>query len=211
MNEPLTDKRMGYQPGLDGLRAISVIAVLLYHAGFGWMHGGFFGVEVFFVVSGYLITSLLIEESASGGKVAVRKFWLRRIRRLVPALAAMLLAVGVWGSIWGSDYQQTQLRRDFPWAIFYSANWGQIFSKVEYFAGTPTLLRHLWSLGVEEQWYIVWPLLFVLIAKLGGSARRKGSALITTAIVVTHFSGASKTLIRTTSSIYPLFRGRAVY
>ena len=175
---------MGYQPGLDGLRAVSVMAVLLYHAGFGWMRGGFFGVEVFFVVSGYLITTLLIEERDRESAISLRKFWVRRIHRLVPALVAMLLAVGVWGAVCGSDYQQTQLRRDYPWAIFYSANWGQIFSKVEYFAGTPTLLRHLWSLGVEEQWYIVWPLAFVVIAKFGGSARRKGIGLVAAAVSV---------------------------
>ena len=91
--------RMGYQPSLDGVRAISVIAVILYHAGFEWMHGGFFGVEVFFVVSGFLITSLLIEErDGSHGVIALKQFWKRRFRRLLPALAAVLLAVGVWAA-----------------------------------------------------------------------------------------------------------------
>ena len=85
---------MGYQPGLDGLRAISVAAVVLYHAGFTWMHGGFLGVEVFFVVSGFLITSLLIEERERTGGVRLKQFWLRRARRLLPALFAVLIAVG---------------------------------------------------------------------------------------------------------------------
>ena len=117
--------KMGYQPGLDGLRAISVIAVIFYHAGFGWMHGGFFGVEVFFVVSGFLITSLLIEERGRTGAVSLRQFWVRRIRRLFPALFTMLLAVATWAALFGSAEQTSQMRRDLPWSIFYVANWGQ--------------------------------------------------------------------------------------
>ena len=123
---------MGYQPTLDGVRAISVIAVILYHAGFTWVHGGFFGVEVFFVVSGFLITSLLIEERDGNGKVSLWHFWLRRWRRLLPALFTMLIAIGVWTVFFGTAEQHTQVRRDYPWGIFYLANWGQIFSKVAY-------------------------------------------------------------------------------
>ena len=92
---------MGYQPVLDGIRAVAVVAVILYHAGFGWMHGGFFGVEVFFVVSGYLITSLLLDEHRRAGKVSLGQFWLRRARRLLPALFAMLAVVAVWASFFG--------------------------------------------------------------------------------------------------------------
>ena len=90
---PTTFASMGYQPSLDGLRALSVAVVLLYHGGFSWMHGGFFGVEVFFVVSGFLITSLLLDERDRSGQVSFRQFWLRRARRLFPALYAVLLAV----------------------------------------------------------------------------------------------------------------------
>ena len=153
--------RMGYQPSLDGLRALSVTAVLLYHAGFSWMHGGFFGVEVFFVVSGFLITSLLLEEHDRTGGISFRGFWLRRARRLFPALAAVLVAVTVWTALWGTAEQVGQVRRDVPWAVFYLGNWGQILGDVPYFAGEPPLLRHVWSLAVEEQWYLVWPLVFV--------------------------------------------------
>ncbi len=161
---------MGYQPGLDGLRAISVIAVIFYHAGFGWMHGGFFGVEVFFVVSGFLITSLLIEERSRTGGISLRLFWLRRIRRLFPALFTMLLVVSTWTALFGSAEQTSQMRRDLPWSIFYVANWGQILGDVPYFqAGDPPLLRHLWSLAVEEQWYLLWPLAFVLLVRSGWS------------------------------------------
>ena len=169
---------MGYQPSLDGVRAFSVIAVILYHAGFTWMSGGFFGVEVFFVVSGFLITSLLIEERDRAHKVDLWRFWVRRWRRLLPALFTMLVAIGVWAVFWGSAEQHTQIRRDYPWGIFYLANWGQIFSQTAYFSGTPTLFRHLWSLAVEEQWYLIWPLVFIVIAKKAGADRRVGRTLV---------------------------------
>ncbi len=170
--------RMGYQPSLDGVRAISVIAVILYHAGFPWMHGGFFGVEVFFVVSGFLITSLLIEERDRTRGTALKQFWRRRFRRLLPALVAVLFAVGAWAALWGTAEQHSQLRHDYPWGIFYVANWGQILSHTPYFGPSPTLLRHLWSLAVEEQWYAIWPLVFIAITRRGGSDRRRGLALV---------------------------------
>src|SRR3954451_3919195 len=151
---------MGYQPGLDGLRAISVVAVVLYHAGFSWMHGGFLGVEVFFVVSGFLITSLLLEEREGTGGVRLKQFWLRRARRLLPALFAVLLAVGVWMALFGTSQQQSDMHRDLLPGLFYFANWGQIFGGAQYF-GNFSPLRHLWSLAVEEQWYLLWPLAFV--------------------------------------------------
>ena len=176
---------MGYQPGLDGLRAISVIAVILYHAGFAGARGGFLGVEVFFVVSGFLITSLLIDERRSTGRVSLRQFWLRRARRLLPALMAMMLAVSVWAAVFGSAEQASQLRRDLPWSIFYVANWGQIVGDVPYFQpGDPPLLRHLWSLAVEEQWYLLWPLAFVALTRSGPRSRLHAGLLSMLAIAV---------------------------
>lgn len=176
---------MGYQPSLDGLRAVAVIGVILYHAGFGWMHGGFLGVEVFFVVSGFLITTLLIEERERAGRVHLGNFWMRRWRRLLPALFTMLVAVSLWAALWGSTEQHSQMRRDLPWSIFYLANWGQISGDVPYFASSAPLLRHLWSLAVEEQWYVIWPLVFVGLATV--FARRRSSPaplLVTVAGVV---------------------------
>jgi len=182
--DPPTFPSMGYQPSLDGLRALSVGVVLMYHAGFSWMHGGFFGVEVFFVVSGFLITSLLLDETDRNGQVSFREFWLRRARRLFPALYAVLLAVAVWAAIAGSAEQQSQLRRDIPWSVFYANNWGQILGNVPYFAGEPPLLRHLWSLAVEEQWYVIWPLVFVALLRVRLPRHVVGSAVIAAAFAV---------------------------
>lgn len=170
---------MGYQPGLDGIRAVSVVAVILYHAGFSWMRGGWIGVEVFFVVSGFLIASLMLEERDRTGRTALGQFWLRRARRLLPALVTMLVVVSVWATFWGDDHL-AQLRHDVLAAVFYVSNWWQIFfTDVPYFGATdPPLLRHLWSLAVEEQWYLVFPLVFVALSRrrdlaplvLGGAA-----------------------------------------
>jgi peptidoglycan/LPS O-acetylase OafA/YrhL len=165
---------MGYEPSLDGLRALSVIGVLLYHAGFSWMHGGFLGVEVFFVVSGFLITSLLISEHDQLGNIDFKNFWIRRARRLLPAFFAMLIAVLIWAAFFGSERQLSDLRRDVPWALFYVGNWGQILGDVPYFGSDP-LLKHVWSLAVEEQWYLLWPIAFVALVKLRGPAARKGT------------------------------------
>lgn len=176
---------MGRQPGLDGLRALSVLAVIAYHAGFATFSGGFLGVEVFFVVSGYLITTLLIEERARSGRISLAGFWRRRARRLLPALATVLVAVAMWAALWGSAQQQWQLRRDLPWSVFYAANWGQILGDVPYFAGgDPPLLRHLWSLAVEEQWYVVWPLAFVALAALPIGRRARGAVIVGAAAFV---------------------------
>ncbi len=174
---------MGYQPGLDGLRAISVIAVIFYHAGFGWMHGGFLGVEVFFVVSGYLITSLLLEERERSAGVRLRQFWLRRARRLLPALFSVLIVIGIWVALFGTAQQQSDLHRDLLPGIFYFANWGQIFGGAQYF-GNFSPLRHLWSLAVEEQWYLLWPLVFVLITRNNKRPAHIGRAILIAAGVV---------------------------
>jgi peptidoglycan/LPS O-acetylase OafA/YrhL len=174
---------MGYQPSLDGLRALSVAVVLLYHGGFSWMHGGFFGVEVFFVVSGFLITSLLLDEHDRSDRIAFGQFWKRRARRLFPALYAVLLAVAVWAALAGTAEQQSQLRRDIVWSIFYVNNWGQILGDIPYFAGDPPLLRHLWSLAVEEQWYLIWPLLFVALMRIRLPRRIVGGFVLGAAVL----------------------------
>ena len=171
---------MGYQPALDGLRALSVIAVIFYHAGFAWMHGGFFGVEVFFVVSGFLITSLLLDERDQTSHTDLPQFWMRRARRLLPALFTVLVATAIWAVFAGTDEQQSQLRHDLPWATLYAGNWGQIIGEVPYYSGDPPLLRHVWSLAVEEQWYLIWPLAFVALRH--SRLSRKGTAWLLAAV-----------------------------
>ena len=158
------ETRMGYQPALDGLRALSVMAVILYHAGIHWLPGGFIGVEVFFVVSGFLITSLLIDEQHVSGKVSLKQFWIRRARRLLPALFTMLVVALVAVTFFAKD-SAADFRRDVMPALAYFSNWWQIyFVETPYFAANSLpMLRHLWSLAVEEQWYVLWPIVFTFV------------------------------------------------
>ena len=154
-----------YIPGLDGLRAIAVVAVMVYHADPRWLHGGFLGVEVFFVISGYLITLLLVAERERTGEVSLRTFWLRRARRLLPALFLMLLLLVVWCSLFERD-RLGMLRGDVVAGVAYVSNWFQVWTGSSYtstFAFAP--LRHLWSLAVEEQFYLVWPLVMTLLLR----------------------------------------------
>ena len=158
--------RLPHAPALDGLRALAVVAVLLYHAGLSWLPGGFLGVEIFFVISGYLITSLLLAEWSTTGRIDLAGFWLRRARRLLPALFALLLGVVAFAVIFLPD-EVAGMRGDAVSGALYVNNWYQIFSHKSYFesAGRPSLLRHLWSLAVEEQFYLLWPLLFVILMR----------------------------------------------
>ena len=187
---------MGYQPVLDGIRAVAVVIVILYHAGFEWMHGGFFGVEVFFVVSGYLITSLLLDEHRRDGKVSLGQFWLRRARRLLPALFTMLAAVALWATFFGEDHL-AQLSKDILPATFYVSNWAQIVGDVPYFSTEAPLLRHVWSLAVEEQWYILWPLAFVGL--IGLAKGRIGRSRLPLALTVASLASMAFSIVLTLS------------
>ncbi len=157
-----------YLPGLDGLRALAVGAVVLYHGEISWVPGGFLGVEVFFVISGYLITTLLLAEwkrTGAGGRrpgIALGEFWRRRARRLLPALFLLLAVCSFVTLVWHPEELAT-FRGDALAAFGYVTNWYAIFRETSYFEGVgrPPLLQHLWSLAVEEQFYLVWPLLFV--------------------------------------------------
>jgi peptidoglycan/LPS O-acetylase OafA/YrhL len=159
----MTSSRLRYQPGLDGVRALAVLAVLLYHAQLSWLRGGFLGVDVFFVLSGYLITRLLLAEWRRWGSVDLRAFWLRRARRLLPALFLVLLAVAGYAALLASDGQLAAIRGDALATVGYVANWRFVFAQQSYFAqyDEPSPLRHMWSLGIEEQFYLVFPLILV--------------------------------------------------
>ena len=162
------DPRPGYVPAYDGVRALAVTAVLAYHGGLSWAGGGFLGVDAFFVLSGYLITTLLLREWQRTGRIAVVAFWGRRARRLLPALLLVLTAVVLGGRLLLPPEELRLLRGDGLAALFYVANWRMIFRGGDYFAQTasPSPLQHMWSLGIEEQFYLLWPL--VLVALLAG-------------------------------------------
>jgi peptidoglycan/LPS O-acetylase OafA/YrhL len=166
------DSRLPYLPGIDALRAIAVLAVFLYHAGVDWMPGGFLGVDVFFVISGYLITSLLLSERRRTGRVSLGRFWLRRARRLLPAVGVLVAVTMVVAAIVEPD-RLTALRGDAISSLAYVANWHFVLDHESYFDQfqRPSLFRHLWSLSVEEQFYLFWPLAFAAGMSLLGRKR----------------------------------------
>lgn len=171
--------RLPYSPALDGVRALAVLAVLFYHARVGWMRGGFLGVEVFFVISGYLITSLLLAEWIQCGHVDLRRFWLRRGRRLVPALVTLVLAAVAFTAVF-LPTEGAGLRGDALSSLVGVSNWYQLLSHQSYFesVGRPSLLRHMWSLGVEGQFYVLWPPLFCLLMRRGSRRLALAAVLV---------------------------------
>lgn len=173
---------MGYLPGLDGIRALAVIGVLLYHADLAWIPGGFLGVDVFFVLSGFLITSLILEEFDRSGRIDFATFYLGRARRLLPPLVLLLAVVAVAAAFFFRD-AAAQVRADTIASIFYVNNWWYILNESSYFEfiGRPPLLKHLWSLAVEEQFYLVWPAIAFLIVRRAG---RRGVRIVAIALAV---------------------------
>ena len=153
----------GHVPGLDGLRAIAVVVVVLFHLTPGAMPGGYLGVDIFFVVSGFIITRLLLIEHVSTGRIRLGSFWARRARRLLPALVVLLLACSTVALLIGGDVL-VGLGAQLLTAVTFSSNWYFIASGSDYFASTaPELFRNLWSLAVEEQFYLLWPLVLLLV------------------------------------------------
>ena len=152
--------------GLDGLRGIAVLAVILYHLDIGIFPGGFLGVDIFFVLSGFLITSILIQEIEQTGRIDRAQFYIRRIRRLMPALFLMLIFSVIAVGIWAQDAAYP-VRRDLPWALTFVLNWSYIFFDQSYFVNIsrPPMLQHLWSLAIEEQFYVIWPVILILLTK----------------------------------------------
>src|SRR6202046_4464516 len=169
-----------YLPGLDGLRALAVTAVIAYHLGYGWAQGGLLGVGVFFTRSGYLITDILVGQFAASGRIKLGDFWMRRARRLLPALFVMLAVVTVWVNAFNRAFVPGY-RGDVVASGLYVNNWWYIFQHDSYYSrfAPPAPLDHLWSLAVEEQFYLVWPwvvLAMVLVA--GGLMKRPRAPLL---------------------------------
>ncbi|MEC1408140.1 acyltransferase family protein [Bacillus halotolerans] len=151
-----------YITGLDGLRAFAVLAVIAYHLNFNWANGGFIGVDIFFVLSGYLITSIILPAHGNDISLDFRDFWVRRIRRLLPAAYLMIISAVIWVVVCNRELLHT-VRGDAISSLFYMSNWWFIFHKLSYFDsfGSPSPLKNLWSLAIEEQFYIVWPMFLV--------------------------------------------------
>jgi peptidoglycan/LPS O-acetylase OafA/YrhL len=167
-----------YIPAIDGLRALAVIAVMFYHLGFTWIPGGFLGVDLFFVISGYVITRLLLDSIAQSGGLDLKGFYIARARRLLPALFFTLLTTTIAIGIWAPDTIK-RLVTDMPFALTGTMNWWLVGHHRDYFEsiGRPPLLQHTWSLAVEAQFYLVWPLILYFILKRLGKNRIPFAAL----------------------------------
>ena len=178
-----TERGIRYIPAIDGLRAVAVIAVMLYHLGFNWIPGGFLGVDLFFVISGYVITRLLLDSIQRSGGLDLRAFYMARIRRLLPPLVFMIITTTIVVGFWAPDTMRRFLG-DAPFALFGGMNWWLVFRQTDYFEaiGRPPLLQHTWSLGVEAQFYLVWPLILLLVLRYFGRNKIPGAALLIAAI-----------------------------
>lgn len=161
-----TRPKSRYIPALDGLRTLAVVAVVLYHLNLTWAQGGLLGVTIFFVLSGYLITRLLLNEVAKTGRIDLKSFWIRRIRRLFPAVVTVVVVTCALCTIF-NHVMLTKMRPDILPSLLFFNNWWQIAQNVSYFnaLGDPSPLTHFWSLAIEEQFYLIWPpLLFAMVS-----------------------------------------------
>lgn len=168
-----------YIPAIDGLRALAVIAVMFYHLGFSWIPGGFLGVDLFFVISGYVITRLLLDSIAQSGGLDLRGFYIARARRLLPALLFTVITTAIAIGIWAPDTMKRFLT-DLPFSLTGTMNWWLVARQQDYFEsiGRPPLLQHTWSLAVEAQFYLIWPLILYFILKKLGRNRIPIAALL---------------------------------
>lgn len=187
----------GYRAALDGLRAVAVLSVIAYHDNYAWAKGGFLGVDTFFVLSGFLITTLLVLEFRRGSTVGLAAFWTRRARRLLPALLLVLAFVAFYTHFAVVPWERNGIRDDMFASLFYVANWRFIFDQQGYFtlfsAASP--LRHMWSLAIEEQYYLVWPLIVLACLRIG-----RGSARVLTAVCVV---GAAASIVAMRLRFHP--------
>ena len=192
-----------YEPALDGIRALAVLAVIAYHDDYGTARGGFLGVDAFFVLSGFLITTLLVLEYRRNATISLSHFWSRRARRLLPALFLVLLFVAVYVHQDVAPWDRLSVRNDGLASLLYVANWRFIAVRHSYFElfASPSPVRHMWSLAVEEQFYIVWPLVTLLCLKLARGPVRGNGRLDTPAAVGVNAGRAPKGTGRTAAVI----------
>jgi len=186
-----TKRGIQHIPAIDGLRAIAVTAVIFYHLGFTWIPGGFLGVDLFFVISGYVITRLLLDSIARSGGLDLRGFYKARARRLLPPLLFMIVVTAFYISIWAQDSVKRFLT-DTPFSLTGVMNWWLVFKEQDYFEaiGRPPLLQHTWSLAVESQFYLIWPVLLLLILKRFGK-----KVIPIAALSIALFSGTALFLV----------------
>ncbi|MFJ5843604.1 acyltransferase family protein [Streptomyces sp. NPDC092903] len=180
-------RRPGFRPDIEGLRAFAVLSVLAFHASVPALAGGFVGVDVFFVISGYLITGLLVREAVTTGRIRLAEFFARRARRLLPSAAVVLVAVAVAGAWLTAPLRRTDLENDVVAAALSVANWRFVQQQTDYLAAgqDESPLLHFWSLAVEEQFYLCWAPLLALLAVLVAGAARRGRALRPAALALT--------------------------
>ena len=216
-----TKRGIQHIPAIDGLRAIAVTAVIFYHLGFQWIPGGFLGVDLFFVISGYVITRLLLDSIARSGGLDLRGFYKARARRLLPPLVFMIVVTALYISIWAQDSMKRFLI-DTPFSLSGLMNWWLVFKQQDYFEaiGRPPLLQHTWSLAVETQFYLIWPVLLLIILKRFGKkiipvaalaiALTSGTALFLVSLQLDASSKVSHVYFGTDTHSIGLFLGAAL-
>lgn len=183
MNTQSTAIPRGHIAGLDGLRAVAIIAVLLFHLDLTFLPGGYIGVDIFFVISGYLITTLLVRERRANHRIDLRGFWTRRARRLLPALITVVTVSVVLGMIAGNDLL-VNIRRQVIGALTFSNNWLEIVAGSSYFNNTsPQLFVNFWSLAVEEQFYVFWPIIFLIVVGVSTTIRQRVTIMLIGAVL----------------------------
>lgn len=178
-SEVKSRKELLYIAPIDGLRAVAVVAVLLYHLGISWIPGGFLGVDLFFVISGYVITRLILDSIDRSSALDLRAFYFNRLRRLVPALIFMVTLTAMFIGVWAPETVRRFIT-DLPYVFTGSMNWSLVSRQQDYFEsiGRPPLLQHTWSLGVEAQFYLIWPLVLLFILKYFGKKNIPIASLI---------------------------------
>ena len=217
----VTKRGIQHIPAIDGLRAIAVTAVIFYHLGFQWIPGGFLGVDLFFVISGYVITRLLLDSIARSGGLDLRGFYKARARRLLPPLVFMIVVTSFYISIWAQDSVKRFIT-DTPFSISGLMNWWLVVKEQDYFEaiGRPPLLQHTWSLAVESQFYLIWPVLLLVILKRFGKkvipvaalaiALISGTALFLVSLQLDASSTVSHVYFGTDTHSIGLFLGAAL-